>query len=130
MAQRADRAVDDALRGRADEVFGQYERIRAGMVELRERLAAFSSTARSPDGVVSATVDARGHLVRLAFDPRAYRTHRPEQLAAVATTTVRHATSSAEVEVQDLVADYLPPGSGVADYVRSGQFDALLRRHA
>lgn len=129
MTQRADRAVNDALRGRADEVLGQYERIRAGMTELRERLSAFSSTAQSPDGLVIATVDARGHLVRLVFDPRAYRTHRPDQLATVATTTIRLATASAAAAVQDLVAGYLPPGSGVADYVRSGQFDALLRRH-
>ncbi|MDG4820931.1 YbaB/EbfC family nucleoid-associated protein [Asanoa sp. WMMD1127] len=125
MAQR-----NEALRGRAEEVLGQYERIRAGMAELRDRLSAFSTTARSPDGLVIATVDARGQLVRLAFDPAAYRAHRPDQLAAVATATVRSAATSAAAAVQDLVAGYLPPGSGVADYVRSGQFDALLRRHA
>ncbi|SNS91782.1 Conserved DNA-binding protein YbaB [Asanoa hainanensis] len=129
MAQRADRAVNEALRGRADEVLGQYERLRAGMAELRERLSAFSSTAQSADGLVIATVDARGHLVRLVLDQSAYRAHRPEQLAAVVTATIRDATSSSAGAVQDLVAGYLPPGSGVADYVRSGQFDALLRRH-
>ncbi|GIF48882.1 DNA-binding protein YbaB [Asanoa ferruginea] len=129
MQERADRAVNNALRGRVDEVLGQYERIRAGMAELQERLAAFSTTASSSDGLVIATVDARGQLVRLVFDPRAYHAHRPEQLAAVATTTVRSAVSSAAAAVHELVAGYLPPGSGVADYVRSGQLDALLRRH-
>lgn len=129
MTQTADREVNRSLRRRFDDVFGQYEQLRAGMAELQERLATLSATARSADGLIEATVDARGQLVRLAFDPRAYRAHRPDELAALATATVRDAMVSAADSVQELLTAYLPPGSGVADYVRSGQFDALLRRH-
>jgi len=123
-----DRDGNRALRARFDDVFGQYQRLRAGMAELQDRLAAFAATARSPDGLVAATVDARGRLVALTFDPTVYRAHPPDRLARVATATASRAAASAADSIQELLAAYLPPGSGVAEYVRSGQFDALLRR--
>ena len=128
MAQTADRDANQALRARFDEVYGQYQRIRDGLDDLQEQLAAFTLTARSEDGMVTATVGPRGQLVDLRLDRRAYRDHEPDQLAVKITTTVRRASEEASAAVHELVSGYLPPGSGALDYLKDGRFGSLLRR--
>ena len=128
MTRSADRDVNRALRARFDEVFGQYERLRSGLDELQQRLAAFETTATSDDGHVTATVGPRGELVRLALDPRVYRHHDADGLAHKITTTVRKAAAAAAVGVQDLVRGYLPAGTGTADFLQDGNLSSLLNR--
>src|SRR3954468_2148129 len=84
----ADRNANSALRERFNEVYGQYERLRAGLDELQQRLAEYSATARSDDGHVTATVGPRGQLIKLELDPRVYRDHDAAGLARKITATV------------------------------------------
>ena len=128
MAQTADRQVNRALRERFDEVYRQYERLRSGLDELQQRLAALRMTERSDDGQVTATVGPRGQLVKLELDPRIYRDRDVNALAAKITATVDRAVASATAAVQELVGGYLPPGSGAVDYLKDGDFGSLLRR--
>ncbi len=128
VGQTADRNANAALRERFNEVYGQYERLRAGLDELQERLAEFSATARSDDGHVTATVGPRGQLIKLELDPRIYRDHDAAGLAHKITATVRNAADSATEGVQKLVSGYLPAGAAAADYLRDGSFGSLLRR--
>jgi DNA-binding protein YbaB len=128
VAQTADRDANRALRARFDDVFGQYQRLRSGMGELRQRLAALTVTAESPDRLVRATVGPRGQLVDLTIEPRAYREHDPASLARTITKTVQDAVARTTDRVQDLVAGYLPADSGAAGFLRDGDFGHLLKR--
>lgn len=128
MGQTADRDANHALRARFDEVYGQYQRLRYGLDELQERLAALRVTARSPDGHVTATVGARGQLVTLELDPRVYRNHDVDGLAHKITRTVQEAADKATAAVQELVGGYLPAGTGTAEFLKDGNLSSLLRR--
>ena len=129
MAQTADRDANHALRARFEEVHGQYQRLRSGMDELQHKLAAFQVTAESDDGYVRATVGPRGQLVKLVLDPRVYREGDAEALASKITATVQRATTKSMEQVQQLVAGYLPPGSGAVDFLKDNNFASLMRRH-
>jgi DNA-binding protein YbaB len=129
VAYAADRDANRALRARFDEVYGQYERLRSGMDELQRKLAAFQVTAESDDGFVRATVGPRGQLVKLVLDARVYRERDAEALAATITATVQQATAKSVEQVQQLVAGYLPAGSGAVDFLKDNNFASLMRRH-
>ncbi|MEO3744457.1 YbaB/EbfC family nucleoid-associated protein [Plantactinospora sp. B5E13] len=124
----ANRDANRALRARFDEVYGQYERLRSGLADLQGQLAAFRATESSDDGLVTATVGPRGQLVKLELDRRIYRDGDANALAAKITATVQRAADAASVGVQGLVGNYLPAGSGAADFLKDGDFGSLLRR--
>jgi DNA-binding protein YbaB len=128
VAQTADRDANRGLRARFDEVYGQYERLRAGMDELQRKLATFQVTAESDDGYVRATVGPRGQLVKLVLDQRVYRDDDADSLARKITSTVQAATAQSGEQVQQLVAGYLPPGSGAVDFLKDNNFASLMRR--
>jgi DNA-binding protein YbaB len=128
VADRADRDANQALRARFDDVFGQYQRLRSGMDDIQRRLAEMQVSAESPDGLVRATVGARGQLVDLKLDRRAYRDLDPEQLGRVIVATVQQAGARTTEQVRDLMSAYLPPDSGAMRFVRDQDFGSLLRR--
>jgi DNA-binding protein YbaB len=128
VADRADRDANQALRARFDDVFGQYQRLRSGMDDIQQRLADLQVSAESPDGLVRATVGARGQLVDLKLDGRAYRDLDPEELGRTIVATVHTATARTTEQVQELMAAYLPPDSGAMRFVRDQDFGSLLRR--
>jgi len=125
--ESVDQDADRALRARFNEVYGQYQRVRSGLDDLRQRLADLRVTERSDDGQVAATVGPRGQLVTLELGARVHD-HSPETLAVKITETVQRAADSATTAVQELVAGYLPAGSGAVDFMADGDFGALLRR--
>jgi DNA-binding protein YbaB len=125
----ADRDANRALRARFADVYGQYERLRAGMDDLQRKLAALQVSSESADGYVRATVGPRGHLVNLALDPRVYRAYGAKALAEKITEVVQAATDKAVDQVQQLVAGYLPAGSPAVDFLKDNQFSTLMRRH-
>lgn len=129
MAQPANRDANRALRARFDEVYGQYQRLRSGMDELQQKLAALRVTAESEDGHVRVTVGSRGQLITLSLDPRIYRDGDAEALAQKITKTVQAATAGSADEVRQLVSGYLPQGSAAADFLKDNNFDTLMRRH-
>lgn len=128
MAETADRDANHALRARFDDVFGQYQRLRSGLDEVQAKLAEMRVSARSADGLITATVDARGQLADLRLDRRVYRETDPDRLGRDILATVREATAKATDGVRDLMADYLPAESGAMRFVRDNDFGSLLRR--
>lgn len=128
MAESVDRDANRALRARFDEVHGQYERLRSGLDELQGRLAELRVTERSDDGQVRATVGARGELIAVDLHPSVYLDRDAKALSRKITSTVQKATAAATTATQELVAGYLPAGSGSFDFLSTGDFGALLGR--
>ncbi|MEH0845291.1 YbaB/EbfC family nucleoid-associated protein [Micromonospora sp. CPCC 205711] len=128
MAESVDRDANRALRARFAEVHGQYQRLRSGLDELQGRLAELRVTERSDDGKVTVTVGARGELISVQLDPGVYHDRDHHALGRKITTTVQRATAAATAAAQELVAGYLPAGSGSVEFLRTGDFGALLGR--
>ena len=128
MAETAGRDANHALRARFDDVFGQYQRLRSGLDEIQDRLAGMRVSAHSDDGLITATVDARGQLADLRLDRRVYRETDPDRLSRAILATVREATTRAGDDVRELMAGYLPADSGAMRFVRDQDFGSLLRR--
>ncbi|MEU7614726.1 YbaB/EbfC family nucleoid-associated protein [Micromonospora rifamycinica] len=128
LAERVDRDANDALRARFDEVYGQYRRLRSGVDELRSELAELRVTERSDDGQVTATVGARGELISVELTGEVYHDRDHRALSGKITATVHRACSRAATATQELVAAHLPAGSGSVEFLRTGDFGALLGR--
>ncbi|MBY8872200.1 YbaB/EbfC family nucleoid-associated protein [Micromonospora sp. PLK6-60] len=128
MAETVDRDANRALRQRFDEVYGQYQRLRSGLDELRAKLAELRVTERSDDGQVTATVGARGELISVELAPAVFHARDAKALSRKITLTVHRAASAATAATQELVTGYLPEGQGSAEFLRSGDFGALLGR--
>jgi DNA-binding protein YbaB len=125
---QADRDANHALRARFDDVYGQYQRLRSGMDDLQERLAALQVTAESPDGLVRATVGPRGQLIDLKLDRRVYRDMDAAQLARTIVTTTQDAVAKTTAQVESLMSGYLPAESGAMQFLRDGSFGTLLHK--
>ncbi|MEU4676384.1 YbaB/EbfC family nucleoid-associated protein [Micromonospora sp. NPDC023737] len=128
MVQEADRSANHQLRARFDEVYGRYQRLRSSLDDLRDRLAGLRVTERSADGRVTATVGARGELINVELTSAIYGERDAAALSRTITETVRRATTRAVTATQEMVADHLPAGSGSMEFVRTGDFGALLDR--
>lgn len=61
----------------------------------RDRLAARTATADSPDGLISATMSGRGELRDLWLDSRALRDQDSRALAAAIAATINAAAADA-----------------------------------
>ena len=128
MSRQADRDANHARRARFDDVVSQYQRLRLGMDDIQERLSTMAVTAESPDGLVRATVGARGQLIDLRLDREIYRRGDPEELSRVILRTVERAVAKTTGQVQEMVGEYLPTGSAAAGFLRDGDFGNLLAR--
>ncbi|MGC4772433.1 YbaB/EbfC family nucleoid-associated protein [Micromonospora sp. DT44] len=128
MSERVDRDANRELRARFDDVYGQYQQLRSGLDTLAARLAELRVTRRSSDGHVTATVDAQGQVIEVVLAPAAYRARDAEALGRKITETIRAAVAAATQATQALVAETMPAGSGSADFLRTGDFGALLGR--
>jgi DNA-binding protein YbaB len=130
VADTADRDANGTLRARFDEVHEQYRRLRSGVDEIQRRLADRQINAESDDGLVGATVGARGQLTDLRLDGRAYRRLEPAELGRTIVDTVQTAASRTAREVEVLMAAYLPADSGTMRFVRDNELGSLLDRRA
>jgi DNA-binding protein YbaB len=128
VSRQADRDANHALRARFDDVASQYQRLRHGLDDIQERLSRLAVTAESADGTVRATVGARGQLIDLRLDREIYRRGDPDELARTILRTVEQAVAKTTGQVQEMVGEYLPPGSAAAGFVRDGNFGNLLAR--
>ncbi|MEH1165583.1 YbaB/EbfC family nucleoid-associated protein [Micromonospora sp. CPCC 205539] len=128
MSERVERDANRELRARFDDVYGQYQQLRSGLDSLQTRLAELRVTRRSADGQVIATVGARGELITIDLDPAVYRDRDAEALSRKITETVRAAATAATTATRDLVAESMPAGSGSVEFLRTGDFGALLGR--
>ena len=128
MAETADRDANHALRARFDDVYGQYHRLRSGMDEIQRRLATMRVSAESADGLVRATVGARGQLIELRLDRRIYAEPDEVALGRSIVATVQQAATQTTQQVEELMAAYLPADSGPLRFLRDNDFGSLLRR--
>ncbi|WP_433267040.1 YbaB/EbfC family nucleoid-associated protein [Micromonospora vinacea] len=128
MDEQADRGVNRELRARFDDVYGQYQQLRSGLDTLQTRLAALRVTRRSADGQVTATVGAQGQLIEVELTSAVYRDRDAGALGRKVTETIRAAATAAADATRDLVAESMPAGSGATDFLKTGDYGALLGR--
>ena len=128
MSETADRDANRALREQLTDVYGQYEQLRAHLDELPKRLASMQVSAASANGLVQATVGARGQLIDLRIDHASFRTVDADDLAQTIVATVREAAERTAGEVEALLAGFLPPESGTMRFLRDNDFASLMVR--
>jgi DNA-binding protein YbaB len=126
VAEKVDRDANQALRKRLAEIHGRYARLRSDLDSLQRRLDTMRVSAVSADGLVRATVGARGQLLALGLDRRACRELDTDRLAQVIVATVSDAASRTAGEVEGLVGEYLPDDSATLSYLRSDDLGSLL----
>lgn len=83
------------------------EQIRA----VQRELAGISETAESDDGLIGATVGARGELAELRLDPRIYRRPDSSALAEEILRAYRAARDAAQRKAFEISAGLLPRGA-------------------
>jgi DNA-binding protein YbaB len=86
----------------------EYGRLRDRLASLRGALASLTTTITSADGTVTATVGPQGRLVGLILDPSS--TPYADRLADRIVATVAEASARADGRVQEVVAEFMPPG--------------------
>ncbi|MDG4779314.1 YbaB/EbfC family nucleoid-associated protein [Micromonospora sp. WMMD961] len=128
MSEHVDRHANRELRARFDDVYGQYQQLRSGLDDLQARLAELRVTRRSADGQVIATVGARGELIQVELASTVYRERDAAALGRKITETVQAAATAAADATRDLVAESMPAGSGSVEFLRTGDYAALLGR--
>ncbi|GGO77448.1 YbaB/EbfC family nucleoid-associated protein [Nonomuraea cavernae] len=93
----------------AEELRTTFMRMQDEALELHAQARAVRVTETSADALVSATVGARGELIRLDLDPRIYRRPDSRQLADTITETVGRAAAKARERVVEIFAPLIPP---------------------
>ncbi|WP_051772784.1 YbaB/EbfC family nucleoid-associated protein [Saccharothrix sp. NRRL B-16314] len=97
-------------RARVDELLADYRRSRDQLASVQRDLAKVSGSATSPDGSVTAVVDAKGALADLVLSDNAYRL-RPAQLAELIVRTTRDAAAEAAEGAYRTLSPVLPAGT-------------------
>lgn len=104
-------------RARVEELLADYRRSRDQLASVQRDLARVSASATSPDGAVTAVVDARGALADLELTDAAYRL-RPAQLAQLVVRTAREAAARAAERTYQALSPVLPAGTDPEALVR------------
>lgn len=115
---------NDRLRAYAEQLQGQVQKIVDQGADVQRQIAEVRATARSGDGLVEATVDSRGQLVKLHLDPGIYRRPNTRQLAETITETISTAVGDAMRKAQDIAATLVPRESLEAH--ASGDIDTIV----
>ncbi|MEV0595368.1 YbaB/EbfC family nucleoid-associated protein [Nonomuraea cavernae] len=93
----------------AEELRATFSRMQEEALELHKQARGIRVTETSADALVSATVGARGDLIRLDLDPRIYRRPDSRQLADSITETIGRAAAKARERVVEIFAPLIPP---------------------
>lgn len=96
------------MRAYADELQGRFQKMATEGPKLQERARTIQVTEKSPDGLISATVGARGELIRLDLDPRIYRQPDSRELADTITDTIKAAGVKAQEQVLEVFEPLVP----------------------
>ena len=98
-------------RTRVAELVADYRRSREALASMHRTLATISETATSPDGLVTATVGAKGTLIDLVIEDAVYQRHRPAELARLVLSTTAAAATKAARAAANTVSPLLPAGT-------------------
>jgi len=101
--------VRDEWQSQIDEMLRQYRQMRDRLGELQREAATLTATARSPDGLVTATVGAQGQLVALRLDPDALRRLDVTVLAAQIVSTAGAAAGAVRERAAQALKGVVPP---------------------
>jgi DNA-binding protein YbaB len=96
------------LRAYAEELQGRFQKLTTEGPKLQEQARAVQVTEKSQDGLISATVGARGELIRLDLDPRIYRRPDSRELADTITDTIKAAGVKAQERVLEVFEPLIP----------------------
>lgn len=96
------------LRAYAEELQGRFQKLTTEGPKLQAQARAVQVTEKSPDGLISATVGARGELIRLDLDPRIYRRPDSRELADTITDTIKAAGGKAQERVLEVFEPLIP----------------------
>lgn len=96
------------LRAYAEELQGRFEKLTTEGPKLQAQARAVQVTEKSQDGLISATVGARGELIRLDLDPRIYRRPDSRELADTITDTIKAAGVKAQERVLEVFEPLIP----------------------
>jgi DNA-binding protein YbaB len=114
------------LRIYADELRDAFLRMNEEALTLHEQGRAVRVTEKSLDGLVAATVGARGELLSLDIDPRVFRRPDSRHLADTITETVNKAAAKAREQVVEIFEPLIP-----ADQMRAhidGDVESVLEQ--
>ncbi|MGH3648980.1 MAG: YbaB/EbfC family nucleoid-associated protein [Micromonosporaceae bacterium] len=122
--------LDRELQARLDGMMAQVRRLATDVTTVQKRMIRVTATVTSEDGLITATVGPRGHLIDLEIDPKIYRRPNSAQLARTIVETVARAVEQSANEVQDLLEstipeDFSPERIGEAFGVPKG----MMRKH-
>lgn len=125
-SRRIDASDVAGMRAYAEELQGRFQKLVAEGPKLQDRARAVQVTEKSPDGLISATVGARGELIRLDLDPRIYRHPDSRELADTITDTIKAAGEKAKEQVVE-VFETLVPREEMQQHM-DGDMDSVLER--
>lgn len=114
-----------AMQAQIESLDGQLARMQAGHAELQRQLRELRVSVSSADGLVTATVDARGQVVRIELDPRIYQRPDSRRLAATIAATIQQAAREASEQVAELLRPFVP--EPVRQAHAEFDLDAVLR---
>ncbi|PXY19806.1 hypothetical protein DI005_18490 [Prauserella sp. PE36] len=98
-------------RAQVDQLLADYRRSREQLASVHRELASISESATSDDGLITATVGARGVLTGLVIADEAYEKYRPAELAAQIVKLTGGATVKALTGAGEVLAPALPSGT-------------------
>jgi len=114
------------MRAYAEQLQARFDKLSTEAPAIQAQARAVQVTEKSPDGLISATVGARGELIRLDLDPRIYRRPDSRELADSITDTIKAAAAKAQDTVLDLF-EPLVPRNEMAEHM-SGNLEDVLER--
>lgn len=79
--------------------------------------------ARTRDGMVTVSVDSRGRVREVVFDPRVYQRLSPARLSRTIMRLIDEASADVAVRVKDLMAPLVPEGISLETLDERGGID-------
>jgi DNA-binding protein YbaB len=118
------------VKARVDQMMAHVRRMTHEMGDVQNKLIRITGTASSADGLITATVGPRGHLISLEIDAKIYRRPDSALLAQTIVDTVRQAIEQASEEVQKLYEEFVPEEFGARKIMAGiGLPKDLMRQH-
>jgi DNA-binding protein YbaB len=117
-----------------DELLERYRQKRDRLREVQRAVGAASATVTTEDEMITVTVDSRGRLAGLEFNPRVYRRMSPSELAAAVLAAAGEASSRLDEQVRAALAPPRPRAAAAADPAhplpeRPDDLEAFRDRH-
>lgn len=100
-----------------EQLFEEYQRKRATLSELHQKIMAISVTAASARREIEVTVNHAGSITGIVFTGSAYRRMAPKELADLILRTVQDAKERSLEESAGLLAPIMPNGMDAHDLV-------------